>query len=653
MRALYFAFVFVVCLLSSARAEASDALYRAVEVGDVAAVERALARGADPNRRYGYTEETALMRAAHVGSPAVVEALLRAGAAPNLQDAGGNTALGWAARAKQPASVEALLRHGADPNAGRLEPPLCVAFASSFWPGASLLMRHGARCNDGYSIGKLVEHALTSGDLALLDEALARGAVDPNARAGVGIDGLLPVAAREGRLALVELLLRRGANPDLGAPERRTPLMQAAGKDGAEIARRLLRAGAQLDLVNRSGESALACALQEGRRAVAAVLVDAGAAPLGECSRETPLASAARLGDLELMQRLLERGARPDATALYAAGLGGQLAATRWLLDHGALASGPDRESVNPLWGAAQAGNVAVVRLLLDHGVAPGQSLQPAALEGHVEVVRLLLERGAKPDGESLRNAAARGHGAIIDLLVSAGADVESEDQFGQTALVVAAMGNQGGSIDRLAAAGVRLDLADSDGKTALMEAAKHGSPVAAARLLAAGAPVNQTDRDGNTALDYAVRVDPQFRRGVDEVLESHGGRCETHTIGMKTNDLLWDVGVLTFSTAYLGGAIYLQQHTYDGRTQDNPFRWVNYGLLVGAGTTVFGLSLASEPRSDPYGAAATARGLALIVSGAFTLSYGALALWQRDSPYTYYASAGLVASLPLLSLQF
>jgi ankyrin repeat protein len=268
-------------------------------------------------------------------------------------------------------------------------------------------------------------------------------------------------------------------------------------------------------------------------------------------------------------------------------------------------------------------------------------------------VVRLLLARGAKPDGESLCNAAVRGHTEIIDRLVAAGVDVEYEGNYGQSALVAAATGNQGGSIDRLAAAGVRIDKPDRDGRTPLMRAVESGSPAATARLLAAGADVNRTDKSGSTALDHAIEVDPVFRRGVDKLLLSHGGRYEQHTFGMKTNDLLWDLGVIAFSMAYMGGAIYLQQKTYHGQTADNPFRWVSYGLLVGAGATVFGLSFSPVTGRDDYGAAGLARAMAMVVSGAFTVVYGALGLWQRNSRYAYYASAGLVAGLPLLSLRF
>jgi ankyrin repeat protein len=650
MRGFFLAPLFLVWLPSAARADAGKDLYEAVKAGNVARVEQALARGADPNYRFRHIEETALMRAADGGSSQVVEALLRAGADPNLLDSLGSTALGWAVRAKQAAAVEALLRHKADPNLGQFDRPLCRAFDDSFWPGVSMLARYGAKCDSGPAAEKLVGHVMASGNLSILDEVLARGALDVNGRIGFGAEHLLQVAAAKGSLPLVTLLLRYKASPDVGAPERRTPLMLAEGSDGAEIARQLLGAGAGLNLRTQDGETALACALARKRREVAVVLLAAGATPTGVCERKTPLAGAAEMGDLEIMGRLVERGARPDADALNAAGLGGQVEATRWLLDRGALAKKSER---TPVWGAAQSGSVAVVRLLLDHGAEPGNSLQAAALEGHVEVVRLLLARGAKADGESLCNAAARGHAAIIDLLVAAGVDVESKDGFGQSALVVAAMGNQGASIDRLAAAGARIDQTDGDGRTPLMRAVENGSPQATARLLAAGAVVNRTDRDGYTALDHAMRVDPVFRRGVDKVLSSHGGRCEKHTFGMETDRLLWDIGVITFSIAYLGGAIYLQQKTYGGRTEDNPFRWVSYGLLVGAGTTVFGLSLRPVTGSDPYGAAGIARAMAMLVSGAFTIAYGALGLWQRNSPYAYYASAGLVAGLPLLSLRF
>jgi hypothetical protein len=185
--------------------------------------------------------------------------------------------------------------------------------------------------------------------------------------------------------------------------------------------------------------------------------------------------------------------------------------------------------------------------------------------------------------------------------------------------------------------------------------AAQNRSYEVAERLIALGADVNQKDYRNWTALDYVRDGGGHDPNGLGRLLVDHGGKGrETYVWGMPARRLAWDALVLTFSLGYVGTATYLQQKTYDGHTRENPFRWVSYGLLVTAGATAFTLSVASSSsHNDPYGAGGMGQGVATMISGAFTVGYGVLGLWLRNSPYGYYGSAGLVAALPLISLSF
>jgi hypothetical protein len=90
-------------------------LMHAAEDGDVAAVEKLLAGGADPNfqDQRGWT---ALMHASFMrrDNALVIRTLIRSGANPNIKDREGNTALHWAARNCQPHIAAALIEGGAD-----------------------------------------------------------------------------------------------------------------------------------------------------------------------------------------------------------------------------------------------------------------------------------------------------------------------------------------------------------------------------------------------------------------------------------------------------------------------------------------------------------------------------------------------------------
>lgn len=91
-----------------------ERLARAAREGDIAAVERLLADGADPNLK-DPNGVTPLLIAAERGDVANVEALIKRGAAVNATDVHGQTPLMASAWFFRPAVVVALLRHGADP----------------------------------------------------------------------------------------------------------------------------------------------------------------------------------------------------------------------------------------------------------------------------------------------------------------------------------------------------------------------------------------------------------------------------------------------------------------------------------------------------------------------------------------------------------
>ncbi|MDE0331907.1 MAG: SUMF1/EgtB/PvdO family nonheme iron enzyme [Nitrospinae bacterium] len=97
------------------RAERANAALRAASAGDVSALEKALAAGADPNARGGRSW-TPLMYVANKGYTLLVPPLLEAGANPNLRAADGATALFIAALHGHSEIIAALMKAGADPS---------------------------------------------------------------------------------------------------------------------------------------------------------------------------------------------------------------------------------------------------------------------------------------------------------------------------------------------------------------------------------------------------------------------------------------------------------------------------------------------------------------------------------------------------------
>lgn len=291
-------------------------LIEAARSGQGELVDLLLEAGADPERtlaRKAYREVpvgkggTALMLAAHEGHLAVVERLLRAGVDPDARDARGRTALSIAGRAGHVAVVERLRDAGAsgEVDARRLR---------------NLKLRDAVLAGDA----EAARHALDAG-------------ADPDAAWDAWSTPLV-VAARAGHRVLVAELLARGANPDGQSEQTGGPLRQAAIRGHVEVVRDLLAAGAAVDrryepcsipaeepnTVYPSGEHVLLDAVAWGRGEIAALLLDAGADPnLVDSRGLSALAHAAGSRHYDLARLLIDRGAVVDDSARdYVAALG-------------------------------------------------------------------------------------------------------------------------------------------------------------------------------------------------------------------------------------------------------------------------------------------------------------------------------------------
>jgi ankyrin repeat protein len=276
--------------------------------------------------------QTALMWAAADGHSEVVQALLQAGADPRARLKSGFTPLLFAAREGRAEAVEVLLKAGADvadaitaDHRGRGAPKngtgaLLLAVENGHFELALRLVKAGADPNDQRS-GHAPLHALTwvrkphrgdgedgqpppqgSGRVTSLEfarELVQRGA-DPKLRlakgsSGAGVvssEGATPVllAARRDDLPYVKLLVELGADPLVPNQEGCTPLMAAAGlgtlapteeagteEEALDTVKYLLAAGADVNAVDRNGETAMHGAAYKSFPKVVRLLAASGA----------------------------------------------------------------------------------------------------------------------------------------------------------------------------------------------------------------------------------------------------------------------------------------------------------------------------------------------------------------------------------------
>jgi ankyrin repeat protein len=243
---------------------------------------------------------------------------------------------------------------------------------------------------------------------------------------------------------------------------------------------------------------------------------------------ETPLGNAADNDHLDVLQFLLDKGARPDfadhegSTPLLHACNTDHTDCALALINAGANVNLASNWRRTPLMYATQKGNDTIVKALLDHkadidaNCSGGPAVFWAISNDKLSTLKILVEAGANltlvPEGDDTRmhvytlmaTAAETGDPKLIDYLIDKGQSPESADANGQTALMVAVNWQNPKSINELLAKGAKIDAKDSKGRTALMQASFWGNLNMVKLLLDKGADINATDNQGETALTIA-----------------------------------------------------------------------------------------------------------------------------------------------------
>jgi ankyrin repeat protein len=170
--------------------------------------------------------------------------------------------------------------------------------------------------------GALAAHGLSLAEAAQQEDdaavrALLAAKTDVNAPLPDGTTAL-HFAAANNDLALVQLLLRSGANPRVTTLDGDiTPLSLAAGNGNAPIVEALLKAGADANAASANGTTALMLAASSGSVGTVNVLINHGADINAKESvhGQTALMFAAAKDRSEVIRTLITRGATANATS--------------------------------------------------------------------------------------------------------------------------------------------------------------------------------------------------------------------------------------------------------------------------------------------------------------------------------------------------
>lgn len=345
------------------------------------------------------------------------------------------------------------------------------------------------------------------------------------------LDNAILWAAKRENTAIVELLLKKGANSNANAIDGSTPMLKAAKRSHVDTVKLLLSWKADVNMANDKGKTPLYWASYNGSEDTVNALLEERneqrqADPnIPTKSNSTPLLAAAEQGHEAVATRLVEAGAKVNVendeneTPLYWACCQGSTAMVQTFLDMGAKPNIASNDNSTPLLKAIESENTTIVELLLKRDAAfevPDpkvySALNLASFMGEIDVVRMLLELGANikvtdQDGDTpLHLAAYNGHLGMAILLLDAKADPEAKNKIGRSPMHYAAQHGRLEIIELLLAHSVQPDEGDEEDRTPISLASAGGyDGVIHLLFYNHRARLESKDRSGRSPISWAA----------------------------------------------------------------------------------------------------------------------------------------------------
>jgi len=281
----------------------------------------------------------------------------------------------------------------------------------------------------------------------------------------------LHLAAMNGRNGIAQMMLRAGTDPNAKDWEGETALLKFArqiygsGTGQGELIKLFIAKGADLDVRDKDGHSALYFAIDHNQVAGSRLLISAGADAKSILKKTNQHGETASVGAFEMA---MSSGSHDVTLWLVKDGHAADM-----MFTHTAL-KGTKAMSLTPIYAALTQG---------------WEDVGLALIESDSD--KSLIDAKNKDGAVPLHIAASKGHAQAVDALIAAGAAVNHANTNGETALFKAADRGNRVIVLKLIEGGANIEAKDRGDNTPLFKAAAKGHAAAASALLENGANKN------------------------------------------------------------------------------------------------------------------------------------------------------------------
>lgn len=301
---------------------------------------------------------------------------------------------------------------------------------------------------------------------------------------------------------VIKFLIEQDGNGiDKKTHHSRTYLQWAAAAGNLEIVKFLIDKGADVHYKDSHGDPVIAYAASSGNKNIAVydALINAGVDPKATYSDGANLIMLAIANDTDF-------------------------SITEYFMSKGLSLQAKDDHGRTVADYAIRLGNIQLLEKLIAKGVKLTDQALFFATQGSrstvngIEVFQYLVEKlklnpkAINPEGATILHALARrGDKTLINYFLDKGVDVAKEDNEGNTVLMTVAAGRDASLVDTFLAKAKNINAVNAEGESALTKAVASGSPEIVALLVKNGADTKILDKNG---YNLAYHLFNSFRLG-------------------------------------------------------------------------------------------------------------------------------------------